>query len=81
FLLAGLLMVTILHTLSDVARPDAAFALSTLKVVIFGAFTFSTAGNALSPPQHALLNKAPSDIRTVLTRLGVEPNITRYASC
>ena len=81
FLLAGLLMVTVLHTLSDIARPDAAYALSTLKVVIFGAFTFCTASNVMSPPQHDLLREVPSDIRTVLTRFSIEPNITRYASC
>ncbi|KAI1782175.1 hypothetical protein LXA43DRAFT_906539, partial [Ganoderma leucocontextum] len=81
FILAGLLMVTILHTLSDIARPDAAYALSVLKVVIFGVFAVSNTTHMLSSPQHALLLTVPDDLRTVLTTLGVEPNIIRYASC
>ncbi|PIL35041.1 hypothetical protein GSI_02828 [Ganoderma sinense ZZ0214-1] len=81
FLLAGLLMVTVLHTLSDVARPEAAYALCALKAVIFGLFVWSNTTNMLFPSQQALVDDTPVDIRTVLARLGVEPQITRYAAC
>ncbi|KAI1789833.1 hypothetical protein LXA43DRAFT_891990, partial [Ganoderma leucocontextum] len=81
WLLAGLLMVTVLHTLSNIARPDAAYALSALKVVIFGVFSWSSAMNILSVPQQDLLGEVPADIRTVFTRLGVEADIIHHAAC
>ncbi|KAI9069599.1 hypothetical protein FKP32DRAFT_1541804, partial [Trametes sanguinea] len=87
FLLAGLLMVTVLHTLSAVAFPAAQYVLATLKVVVFGAFTIrNLASSSTRPPtltadQQSLLQSMPLDLRTVLEALELVPDIDSYACC
>ncbi|KAL7279763.1 hypothetical protein ACG7TL_006170 [Trametes sanguinea] len=89
FLLAALLMVAILHTLSAVAFPAAQYLLATLKVVIFGAFTMSNAARSrsssaeagLTPEQQSILQSMPLDLRTVLEGLEAIPDIVSYACC
>ncbi len=82
FLLAGLLMVTLLHTLSAVAFVQAQFIFSTLRVFIFGLLTLSTGVSRLTSSQRSLLDKIPLDARTALKKLGAQVNdIIQYAVC
>lgn len=82
FILAGLLMVTLLHTLSAVAFVQADFILSTLRVFLFGLFTVSAGVSKLTSMQTQLLNKIPLDVRTAMKRLGAQVNdIIEYAVC
>lgn len=81
FLLAALLTVAMLHTLSAVSFPQAEFLLATLKVVIFGTLTLSKASSALSPKETGVLQEVPLDMRTVFTKLQLEPGIVEYAVC
>ncbi|KAJ2992382.1 hypothetical protein NUW54_g7948 [Trametes sanguinea] len=85
WLLAGLLMASILHSLAAVSRTDLQFVLSALQAMIYGAFVYcnvtSGASTSLTPEQTRLLNEMPSDIRTVLSKLGLDPPVIRYASC
>ncbi len=82
FILAGLLMVTLLHTLSAVAFVQAEFILSTLRVFLFGLFTVSTSVSKLTATQSSLLNQVPLDARTAMKKLGVYVNdIIEYAVC
>ncbi|KAI8969511.1 hypothetical protein BD414DRAFT_428473, partial [Trametes punicea] len=85
WLLAGLVMSAVLHSLVAVSRPDLTYVLTTLQAMIYGAFMYcngaSGTSKKLSAHQADLLAAIPSDIRTVLGRLGLEPDIIRYASC
>ncbi|KAI9057623.1 hypothetical protein FKP32DRAFT_1583402, partial [Trametes sanguinea] len=87
FLLAALLMVAILHTLSAVAFPAAQYILATLKVVVFGAFTMRSVGSSsglapsLTSEQQSILQSMPRDLRTVLDALELIPDIVSYACC
>ncbi|TFY53450.1 hypothetical protein EVJ58_g9445 [Rhodofomes roseus] len=84
FLLAALLMVSALHTLSGVSRDAANLILATFRVLLYGAFVACSAGTSrdqLAPDKQALLDCIPRDIRSVVTHLKIEPVLTRYASC
>ncbi|KAI0716870.1 hypothetical protein C8Q76DRAFT_575984, partial [Earliella scabrosa] len=83
FILAALFLVTVLHTLAGVSRPYTNLILATLKVVLFGMMTWSNplAQTILSASQNALLRAIPLDIRSALSALRLEPNITLYAAC
>ncbi|KAI9069151.1 hypothetical protein FKP32DRAFT_1536368, partial [Trametes sanguinea] len=86
FLMAGLVMVTVLHTLAGVSFPAVQYILATLKVVLFGAFTMNTTmsgsrAQLLSAEQLAALRAMPLDLRTVLDHLDLTPDITTYACC
>ncbi|CDO75322.1 hypothetical protein BN946_scf184517.g5 [Trametes cinnabarina] len=87
FLMAGLVMVTVLHTFAGVSFPAAQYVLATVKVLLLGAFTlemFDLPGSPtplLSPAQQAALRGVPLDLRTVLDLLQVNPNIVSYACC
>ncbi|OJT09666.1 hypothetical protein TRAPUB_13852 [Trametes pubescens] len=55
-----------------------------MQAVVYGLFVYCNrliGAPSLTPPQSELLAAIPSDIRTVLTRLGLDPEIIRYASC
>ncbi|KAI9057530.1 hypothetical protein FKP32DRAFT_1545113, partial [Trametes sanguinea] len=85
WLLAGLFMTSVLHTLAAVSRTDLHFVLSALQAMIYGAFIYCNVA-AGSPPvltaaQALLLNDMPSDIRTVLSKLDLEPPMIRFATC
>ncbi|RPD57898.1 hypothetical protein L226DRAFT_444588, partial [Lentinus tigrinus ALCF2SS1-7] len=86
FIVAALLMVTICHSIASLSFPQVEYVLATLRVVLFGALTFSLVDrtvtrSSLTPEQAALLQSIPLDIRTVIDMLGVEPDVTRYACC
>ncbi|KAI1788720.1 hypothetical protein LXA43DRAFT_862608, partial [Ganoderma leucocontextum] len=84
FILAALLMVTILHTLASVARPYTQFILATLQVLLFGALSWHTnpiAKAVLDASQNALLKRIPLDIRTALSLFELEPDMVLYAAC
>ncbi|KAI0744427.1 hypothetical protein C8Q76DRAFT_594744, partial [Earliella scabrosa] len=83
FILAALFMVTVLHTLAGVSRPYTRLILATLKVVLFGMMTWQNplARKVLSASQDALLRRIPVDIRTALSALHLEPQITIHAAC
>ncbi|TFK79941.1 hypothetical protein K466DRAFT_504743, partial [Polyporus arcularius HHB13444] len=86
FILAGLLMATIFHSIASLSFPQAAYLLATLRVVLFGALTVNVVGrtatrSSLTPAQAALIQDIPLDIRTVMDRLGIEPDVKEYACC
>ncbi|KAI1783120.1 hypothetical protein LXA43DRAFT_904206, partial [Ganoderma leucocontextum] len=87
FILAALLMATILHSLASVSFPQTTYLLSTLRAVLFGALTVScvvdpsTTTPQLSFEHQQLLNHIPLDIRSVMKLLHLEPDLLTYASC
>ncbi|KAI0648741.1 hypothetical protein C8Q79DRAFT_876325, partial [Trametes meyenii] len=81
FLLAGLLMVTVLHTFSGVAFPAAQYVLATLKAVIFGAVTFNRIQAASTRMAQELIGNVPADLRTIIDMLQLGPDIVQYACC
>ncbi|KAJ3016340.1 hypothetical protein NUW54_g823 [Trametes sanguinea] len=85
WLLAGMLMASVLHSLAAVSRTDLQFVLSALQAMLYGAFVYCNVGARSSSPltaeQALLLDQLPSDVRTVLSRLGLEPPIIRHATC
>nr|VWO97371.1 SPI-1 type III secretion system export apparatus protein SpaS (Secretory protein (Associated with virulence)) (Virulence-associated secretory protein) [Ganoderma boninense] len=84
YLLAGLLMATILHTLASVSFPRADYLLATLRVLLFGAFTANHAHpipTSVTATQRSLVDAIPLDIRTAMKDLYLEPEITTYATC
>ncbi|OJT15521.1 hypothetical protein TRAPUB_7214 [Trametes pubescens] len=88
FLLAALLMVSILHTLAGVSFPVAQFVLASMKVLLFGAFSLNTVAGTtrtsrpeLTAAHKAIVDAIPYDLRTVLKNLQVEPDIVSYACC
>ncbi|TBU28221.1 hypothetical protein BD311DRAFT_614495, partial [Dichomitus squalens] len=97
FILVALLVVSALHTLSSLDRKATNLVLETARVFLTGAFIWcnkslpkhhpaTTGGGArkhakLTPPQQAIVDSIPRDIRTVLSQLRVQPDIVRYACC
>lgn len=81
FILAALLMVTLLHTVSSVAFVQADFMLSTLRILLFGTLTWSTGATVLASNQQDLLDKIPRDARTAISKLKLNVDITEYAVC
>lgn len=83
FILASLLLVTVLHTLASVSRLYTQLILATLRVLLFGALMLGNppAPNILSAVQEALLSRIPLDVRTVLSKLQLEPTFITYTTC
>ncbi|KAL7279724.1 hypothetical protein ACG7TL_006131 [Trametes sanguinea] len=81
FLVAALFMVCALHSLAHVARPYANLVLATIKVVIWGAIMACGGSSTLMVHQQSLLKLIPSDVRTAIDLLGLEPDLTVYAAC
>ncbi|KAH9854786.1 hypothetical protein C2E23DRAFT_698484, partial [Lenzites betulinus] len=83
FLVAGLIMVSVLHALANVSRPYASFALAAIRVVILGTIltTPGTTRYNMTSEQRSLLERVPRDIRTVIRHLELEPDFTTYAAC
>lgn len=75
-------MTTILHAVHSVNRADSHYVLTTIRVLLFGAFTFCNTGRRrLTIAQQAVLDSIPKDVRTALKRLDIDPEFTRYACC
>ncbi len=88
FIIAALIMTTILHALAATSRMHCGYILATLQAVLYGAFvwcntrsTSSTAPGTLTPDQAALLSHIPDDVRGAIKDLGLEPDIVRHACC
>lgn len=85
FLLAALLLVVVLHTLSSVSRSESSYILSTLEVVLYGAFAYDASGRGLpqtlTTAQNAFFQELPRDVRTAMSMLDLEPEYTLYACC
>ncbi|KAI0360932.1 hypothetical protein OH77DRAFT_1365392, partial [Trametes cingulata] len=85
WLLAGLMMSAVLHALAAASRPHLRYVLATLQAMVYGLFMYSnrTSGGpaTLNPTQSSLFSSIPSDVRTVLADLRLEPDIVRFASC
>ncbi|OSD01989.1 hypothetical protein PYCCODRAFT_1344209, partial [Trametes coccinea BRFM310] len=81
FLIAALFMVCALHSIAHVARPFANLVLATIKVVILGAIMACGGSSRLSDLQRSLLGRVPSDVRSAMDILGLEPELIVYASC
>lgn len=89
FVLAGLLVTSALHTLSGLNRDAANLVLVMLRAALVGVFVMcsksrsNSARDALfTPPDHrAILDSLPRDVRTAISRLKLQPNVVRYATC
>lgn len=85
FILVALFLAIILHALAEAAHLDVAFLLVALKAMLFGAFMWSNGSlqlpSVLTDLQFDMVNAIPADIRTVISKLDLEPAITRYAIC
>ena len=59
--------------------------MSALKAILYGAFMWTNKAHqsfpSLTPAQFEMVNAIPGDIRTVISRLDLEPDIIRYAVC
>lgn len=80
FLLATLMMASIIHCLGSANRLEANYVLITIRAVIYSAWGFLHAGR-LTTAQSALLKQIPDDVRAALQFLNVEPEYTLYACC
>ncbi|KAI0375839.1 hypothetical protein BV20DRAFT_908569, partial [Pilatotrama ljubarskyi] len=85
WLLAGLMMASVLHGLAAASRSDLEFVLAALQAMVYGLFVYCNLSfgrpPTLTESQKALLDSIPADIRTVLSRLDLDPTMTRYACC
>ncbi|RPD53703.1 hypothetical protein L227DRAFT_467796, partial [Lentinus tigrinus ALCF2SS1-6] len=85
FILAALIMTTVLHSLIATSRPHTQYVLITLQAVLSGAFAWCNTQLQHSPRltagQSDLLNKLPDDVREAIKSLGLEPDFVRYACC
>ncbi|PIL26911.1 hypothetical protein GSI_10049 [Ganoderma sinense ZZ0214-1] len=85
FVLAALIMSIVLHSLAAVSRVHVDYVLATLQAVLYGTVLWCNAQSGdssdLTPSQASWLKTVPGDTRTVLTSLGLEPDIIRYACC
>ncbi|KAI0653767.1 hypothetical protein C8Q70DRAFT_876659, partial [Cubamyces menziesii] len=83
FVLAGFIMTCMLHAIHAVNHLDSHYILATLRVVLFGAFMFCNQSrrSSLSPAQQAVMQSIPTDVRTALKKLGINPEIVHYACC
>ncbi|KAI0827477.1 hypothetical protein BC628DRAFT_1318722, partial [Trametes gibbosa] len=81
FVLAALVMSTILHTIHAVTRADSHYLLTTIRAILFGAFVFCNGGRRLTSAQDSVLQTVPKDVRTALKHLHIDPEIVRYACC
>ncbi|KAI0658047.1 hypothetical protein C8Q70DRAFT_878943, partial [Cubamyces menziesii] len=81
FLIVALFMVCALHSLAHVARPYANLVLATIKMVMLGAIMSCGGPSRFTELQRSLLKSVPSDVRSAIELLGLEPDLTVYASC
>ncbi|PIL24708.1 hypothetical protein GSI_12594 [Ganoderma sinense ZZ0214-1] len=86
YVLAGLLMATVLHSLAATARMPVQYVLRVLQVVLYGAFLYcnSTSGSkttSLTPDQKSILETVPIDIKTIINDLELSPDFIRFACC
>ncbi|KAI9069639.1 hypothetical protein FKP32DRAFT_1559298, partial [Trametes sanguinea] len=81
FLITALFMVCALHSLAHVARPYANLVLAAIKVVILGAIMTCGGSSNLTEMQRRLLKRVPTDVRSAIELLGLEPDVTTYATC
>lgn len=79
FIFAALTMVTAVHAMAAVSRPVAAYILSALKVVLFGALYIQR--DRTTPVQELLKQGLPKDVRTSMKLLGLVPDIVSYRCC
>ncbi|TFK92433.1 hypothetical protein K466DRAFT_468645, partial [Polyporus arcularius HHB13444] len=85
FILAALLLAAVLHALAEASQYDMAFVLAGIQAILYGAFVWTnmTSGmpRSLTPAQFEMLNEIPKDIRSILKKLDLEPEIVRHAVC
>lgn len=81
FVIAALFVVCCLHSLAHVSRPFSKLALATMKLAILGGIQLSGGRSAITPEHRALLRRIPTDVRTAMKILDLEPNFVTYAAC
>ncbi|KAI0715878.1 hypothetical protein C8T65DRAFT_522164, partial [Cerioporus squamosus] len=85
FILAAMIMTTVLHSLTATSRTQSSYVLTTIQAVLFGAFAWCNThlphAPRLTPGQSDLLNKIPDDVREAIKSLGLEPDFIRRACC
>ncbi|KAJ7717424.1 hypothetical protein DFH07DRAFT_762009, partial [Mycena maculata] len=76
--LISILLAVTMHLLSQLSIPSSAFLLSVLRLVIVAVFkTFAIPDSRAD----AILNGIPSDVRTAMRRLEIDPETTTFACC
>ncbi|KAI0672554.1 hypothetical protein C8Q78DRAFT_951998, partial [Trametes maxima] len=81
FFATALVMVCVLQALAHINHGFASYVLSTVKVIVFGAMMMSRGSSPLSSQQLELLRKVPSDVRTAIRALQLEPDVVMYTAC
>ncbi|KAI0691535.1 hypothetical protein C8T65DRAFT_587134, partial [Cerioporus squamosus] len=79
FLVALLMMASVLHAMAGVSRPILGYVLTTFQVVVLGAVLANPKG--ATPLQETLKKAVPKDVRSALKLLGLVPDIVTYACC
>lgn len=71
--------------MAEAARLDVALLLVGFKAMLYGAFMWCNFEHRLPAPlslsQASMLSEIPSDIRTVISKLDLEPDIVRHTIC
>ena len=85
FIVATLILVAVCHTLAEASQIDVTFLMAGIKAILSGALLWGNISSglphSLTDVQSELLKTLPYDIRAVLKRLDLEPEIIRYAVC
>ncbi|KAJ6616083.1 hypothetical protein B0H10DRAFT_1717750, partial [Mycena sp. CBHHK59/15] len=73
-----ILLAVTMHLICQLSIPRAAFLLSMLRLVLVAVFKTFAISDSRS---NAILNGIPSDVRTAMQRLDVDPETTTFACC
>ncbi|OSC99816.1 hypothetical protein PYCCODRAFT_1336588, partial [Trametes coccinea BRFM310] len=81
FLILALIMVCCLHSLAHVSRTFSKLALAAMKIAILGGIQLCGGQSAVTREHRTLLQRIPTDVRTAMKILDLEPNFVTYAAC
>ncbi|OSC97458.1 hypothetical protein PYCCODRAFT_1377207, partial [Trametes coccinea BRFM310] len=81
FLVATLIMVCCLHSLAHVSRPFSKLAFATIKIAILGGIQMCGGRSAITREHRSLLQRIPTDVRTAMKILDLDPEFVVFAAC
>ncbi|KAI0055231.1 hypothetical protein BV25DRAFT_1781515, partial [Artomyces pyxidatus] len=84
FLLCSFVIAAVLHVISGLAHSDSHFLLLGLRAAVVGAVVFNRPNvppGEIEKLRAGLSSSMPGDIRTILSRFELEPDIVLYACC